>query len=379
MNTLLKIFEDKFPIMVEWCRAKSIKSLFYFSADIRNAGFKITPVDANFFPAGFNLLSENSRKSASEIIKKKYSNKKILLVIENHTRNLHYFENVNALKNILENANNEVKISNLSQESSEIIEIEKIERIKDKIYTQSGYEPDLIVINNDMISEEPKILSGIEQKCIPSINLGWFNRRKENYFKYYDEILSDFCNEFKIDKWLLSAKFESCKNIDFQKRQGIECVAIAVEKLLIQIQKKYDEYNIQQKPYAFVKTSSGSYGIGIISVDNSDEILNMNKKVRNKIHVTKERKIVDNVIIQEGVHTADTYNNHPSEILSYFVLNETIASIYRYNTMSDFKSNLNSKGMNFIDMTSKLQQDKILQIVNKLILIAAEQEALSAN
>lgn len=371
MNTLNKIFERQFSAMIEWCNSRLSGNVFYFSSDIRDAGFKITPVDANFFPAGFNLLTETSSRLSTEIIGEKYTNRKILLVIENHTRNLHYFKNVEVLVNILLEAGNQVRTTNLSQMDVHGLKIERVKRSKNRIVTETGYEPDLILINNDMISGEPEILSGIEQECIPHIKLGWFNRKKEDYFAQHDELLRDFCAEFDIDKWLLSAKLESCQGVDFEKRQGLECVAAAVDKLLAQIQEKYNEYKIQQKPYVFVKTSSGSYGIGVVSVDHPDEILNINKNLRKKMQVTKESKAIDNVIVQEGIQTVSSYNGYPSEILSYFVIDRNIATICRYNTLNDSKNNLNTKGMGFVDMK---HDSKVLQIVNSLALIAAEKE-----
>lgn len=42
---------------------------FYSSIDLRNSGYKIAPVDANLFPAGFNNLSEVSKVIAAKLIK----------------------------------------------------------------------------------------------------------------------------------------------------------------------------------------------------------------------------------------------------------------------------------------------------------------------
>lgn len=54
-----------------WFEAKfnGLTSPFYSSIDLRNSGYKIVPVDANLFPAGFNNLSEESRTMAARLIK----------------------------------------------------------------------------------------------------------------------------------------------------------------------------------------------------------------------------------------------------------------------------------------------------------------------
>ncbi|WCR54154.1 MAG: hypothetical protein PG981_001176 [Wolbachia endosymbiont of Ctenocephalides orientis wCori] len=53
-------FEEKFSSLV---------LPFYSSIDFRNSGYKIAPVDANLFPAGFNNLNEESRKIAAALVK----------------------------------------------------------------------------------------------------------------------------------------------------------------------------------------------------------------------------------------------------------------------------------------------------------------------
>ena len=44
-----------------WFRNQWLKypAPFYSSIDIRNSGFKISPVDTNLFPAGFNNLNKD--------------------------------------------------------------------------------------------------------------------------------------------------------------------------------------------------------------------------------------------------------------------------------------------------------------------------------
>ncbi|HEY0674588.1 MAG TPA: glutamate--cysteine ligase, partial [Immundisolibacter sp.] len=65
----------------------------YCSVDLRNAGFKLAPVDTNLFPAGFNNLGERflplcvqAMQVALERVCPRTS--RVLLVPENHTRTL---------------------------------------------------------------------------------------------------------------------------------------------------------------------------------------------------------------------------------------------------------------------------------------------------
>ena len=47
------------PDIEAWFRAEWLKTTppFYSSVDLRNAGFKLAPVDTNLFPGGFNNLN----------------------------------------------------------------------------------------------------------------------------------------------------------------------------------------------------------------------------------------------------------------------------------------------------------------------------------
>src|SRR4051794_12825222 len=76
---------------------------FYCSVDLRNAGFKLAPVDTNLFPGGFNNLSPEmlplAVQAAMAPIEKICPEARNLLVIpENHTRTTFHPAHVLQLK-----------------------------------------------------------------------------------------------------------------------------------------------------------------------------------------------------------------------------------------------------------------------------------------
>src|SRR5689334_21342761 len=78
----------------EWFKAqwKITPAPVYGSVDLRNAGFKLAPVDMNLFPAGFNNLNAEffplSVAAARQAITLASPHaKKILVLTESHTRN----------------------------------------------------------------------------------------------------------------------------------------------------------------------------------------------------------------------------------------------------------------------------------------------------
>ncbi len=69
-------------------------------SDLRNARFKLAPVDTNLFPGGFNNLSQEvlplAVQAAMASIEKMIcpDAKNLLVIPERHTRNAYYLENV---------------------------------------------------------------------------------------------------------------------------------------------------------------------------------------------------------------------------------------------------------------------------------------------
>src|ERR1700757_1965198 len=93
---------------------------FYCSVDLRNAGFKLAPVDTNLFPGAFNNLPLEvlplAVQAAMASIEKICPDAKNLLVIpERHTRNAFYLENVARLAAIMRQAGLNVRFGTLDE------------------------------------------------------------------------------------------------------------------------------------------------------------------------------------------------------------------------------------------------------------------------
>src|SRR5213596_356569 len=91
---------------------------FYCSVDLRNAGFKLAPVDTNLFPGGFNNLNPAFLPLCVQAIQTAVERvcpdaRGVLLVPENHTRNAFYFKNVETLQRIVRQAGMRVRLGSL--------------------------------------------------------------------------------------------------------------------------------------------------------------------------------------------------------------------------------------------------------------------------
>src|SRR5579862_2497828 len=125
-------FLSRREIIKKWFQAEwqHTSPPVYGSVDLRNAGFKLAPIDMNLFPAGFNNLNPDFFSLSVQAAEKALHRlsptaKKILVIPESHTRNLYYWANVATLQKILENAGFEVRLGILSDEikAQQIIEL----------------------------------------------------------------------------------------------------------------------------------------------------------------------------------------------------------------------------------------------------------------
>jgi glutamate--cysteine ligase len=335
---------------------------FYSSVDLRNSGFKIAPVDTNLYPGGFNNLSRDmlplAVQAAQAAIEKYCADaKNLLLIPENHTRNLFYLQNVARLQAILRQTGLNVRLGSLNPEitaptdftlpDGTALTVEPLVR-RDGRLGLADFDPCAILLNNDLSSGIPDILKGLDsQVLLPPLHAGWAVRRKSNHFAAYDRVAEKFAAEIGIDPWLINPFFGVCGSINFHERTGEECLRSSVESIIPRIRAKYAEYGIKDEPFVIVKADAGTYGMGIMSVTSPDEVVGLNRKQRNKMSVVKEGLEVSEVIIQEGVHTIEKVSGASAEPVVYMVDRFVVGSFYRVNTLRSATENLNAPGAHF--------------------------------
>ena len=358
---------DSTPQIERWFRLEWQEHTppFYCSVDLRNAGFKLAPVDTNLFPGGFNNLSEDvlplAVQAAQAAIEKYCPDaRNLLLVPENHTRNAFYLRNVQRLVAILRQTGLNVRLGTLNPEISEptplalpdgsSLLVEPLVRQGRRVMVD-GFDPCSVLLNNDLSSGLPEILADLhEQILLPPLHAGWAVRRKTHHFAAYADVAKRFARMLDIDPWLINPYFAACGAVDFHERTGEECLAANVDSLLKQIRAKYREYGIDETPFVIVKADAGTYGMGIMSVKDAAEVRNLNRKQRNKMAVVKEGLQVHDVILQEGVHTFETIEDKVAEPVVYMVDRYVVGGFYRVHGERGKDENLNAPGMHFVPL-----------------------------
>jgi glutamate--cysteine ligase len=409
-QNLERLMLDNQALIESWFRNawRETQTPFYASVDLRNAGYKIAPVDTNLFPAGFNNLNPAFEALCIQAIQMAVEHinqpvDKILIIPENHTRNLFYLENIASLQSMIEKAGFETRIGSLMTdidslvkidlESSKTVVLEPIQRNQDRVVI-GDFNPDLILLNNDLATGKPEILNNIEQPITPPMSLGWSSRLKSNHFSFYQQVAQEFAALIDMDPWLIDPMFRNCGKVDFMKREGVECLTKNVESLLTAIKIKYAEHDIKCEPFVMVKADAGTYGMGVMTIKSPDEISELNRKERTKMATTKEGQKVTQVIIQEGVYTHETWGNEETaaEPVVYMLDHQVVGGFYRVHDKRSTSQNLNAPGMRFEPLafddcciTPEPEQDTDCRqnrfytygVIARLALLAAAREIVS--
>ncbi|MCK4608121.1 MAG: glutamate--cysteine ligase [Gammaproteobacteria bacterium] len=348
-----------------WLREKwqNLAAPFYCSVDLRNAGFKVAPVDTNLFPAGFNNLNSDFMPLCIQAVQATMAElypgiKQILLVPENHTRNQFYLENLAALQEILVKAGFATRVgsllpdltapSELALPSGRQLLLEPLVREGDRV-SVADFSPCLLLLNNDLSGGIPEILTNLQQAIVPAPHLGWFKRLKSEHFSHYQTVSTEFAEALGLDPWLINPIFRNCGEMDFLKQHGLEGLQDKVTDLLASIRGKYREYKIEQKPFVMVKADAGTYGMAVMMVQDAKELAELNRKQRTHMAASKNSQSVNKVIIQEGVYTFETWGEAEAaaEPVVYMLGKHVVGGFYRVHSRRGINENLNAPGMQF--------------------------------
>ena len=367
INELEQRILESMPAIERWFRLEWMEHTppFYSSVDVRNAGFKLAPVDTNLFPGGFNNLTPEmlplAVQAAMAAIEKICPEaKNLLLIPEKHTRNTFYLMNVRRLVQIFHQAGLNVRLGTLDEavkepmrltlpDGDELV-VEPLVRARGRLGLKH-FDPCTILLNNDLSGGIPQVLQGLyEQYLLPPLHAGWAVRRKTRHFQSYEEVAKRFAKLLGMDPWLINPLFGRCDQVDFAESTGLDCVQTQVDALLGKVRRKYKEYGIAEKPFAIVKADNGTYGMGIMTVRDAKELADINRRTRNKMSVVKEGQAVSEVIIQEGVPTYERINDAVAEPVVYMIDRYVVGGFYRIHAERGIDENLNAPGSSFVPL-----------------------------
>lgn len=357
------LLESKRSEITAWMTKKrsEVPIPIYGSVDIRDAGWKICVVDANHFPAGFNNISEEDKPSLAKLLKthiqREFKDSDwVHLYPESHTRNKGYVENLIALKNLLEIAGFRCTVGSVDFEDlghlngiSGPLKLEQVERKEtngEDIFLIGGQQPDLILLNNDLTDG---LVEGLENQMVsPPPSMGWHRRRKSQHYEVLREYVEEISQMLDIDSWHLMPEWFVSKNKCLDKQECRIELAAEVNKFLANLRMKYQSLGIDREPVVFIKNDRGTYGLGIMTVRNGEELLELSNRKMKKLMYSKGGVDVENFLIQEGIPTVlENKQGAPVEPVVYLVDGQAASWFYRINSKKSDIENLNSPSAQF--------------------------------
>lgn len=358
INELEQRVLDSMPAIERWFRLEWMEHTppFYCAVDIRNAGFKLAPVDTNLFPSGWNNLTPEmlplAVQAAMAAIEKICPEARNLLVVPaGQTRSTFYLANVLQLKRIFHQTGLNVRFGSLSPDikepttydlpTGESITIEPLMR-SDRRLGLKDFDPCTILLNNELSAGVPGILEELhEQYLLPPLHASASVRRKSQHFQVYEEICKRFAKLLGIDPWLINPMFSRCGPVG---STGREALSAQVDALLTKIRRKYKEYGINEKPFVVVKADGQADGLGIVTVRDVKDLESLS------LPAVPEGLPPPEVIVQEGVLTNERVNEAVAEPVVYLMDRYVVGGFYRIHAERGVDESLNTPGASFVPL-----------------------------
>jgi glutamate--cysteine ligase len=367
INELEQRVLDSMPAIERWFRLEWMEHTppFYSSVDVRNAGFKLAPVDTNLFPHGWNHLTPEMlplavQAAMASIEKICPEARNLLLIPENNASSSSYLASLAQLRRVFHMAGLNVRIGSidpaikktttLALPNGDSVTLEPVIRGKRRLGVKD-FDPCTILLNNDLNAGVPGILEDIhEQYLLPPLHAGWTTRRKSKHFKCYEEVAKRMGKLLGVDSWLINPMFDKCGEVNLAEAAGMECLSTHVDALLAKIRRKYKEYGIKEKPFVVVKADNGTHGMGIVTVRDASDLAALHLRAQSAASERADAPLSHDLLIQEGVLTKERMNDAVAEPVVYMMDRYVVGGFYRIHANRGADENLNAPGSSYVPL-----------------------------
>jgi glutamate--cysteine ligase len=366
INELEARILESMPAIERWFRLEWMEHTppFYTSADLRNAGFKLAPVETGLYPDTFNNLAPEmlplAVQAAMAAIEKICPEAKNLLLIPDTTvSNSFYLQSLQRLMEVFTQAGLNVRLGSLDEsltapkqvalpDGGELL-LEPLVRTRGRLGLKH-FDPCTILVNNDLSRGQPAVLEGLhEQYLLPPLHAGWPLRRKSRHFQSYEEVAKKFSKLLGMDPWLITPMHAQCGMVDFDSAAGMDCVKTNADALLTKIRRKYKDYGINEKPFVVVKADNAN-GAGILTVHDVKELDDPQRLARARASMVREGQSLGEVIIQEGVPTFERINDAVAEPVVLMIDRYVVGGFYRVHAERGADESLCAPGSRYLPL-----------------------------
>jgi len=358
INELEQRILESMPVIERWFRLEWMEHtpLFYSSVDVRNAGFKLAPVDTDLHPGGWHNLTPQmlplAVQAAMAAIEKICPEaKNLLLIPENQVRNSFYASNLAQLQRVFNMAGLNVRVGCISPDISdtftvplpdgEVLTVEPVIRGKKRLGLKD-FDPCTILLNNALSSGVPGVLEDLhEQYLLPPLHASGSVRRKSNHLKAYEEVAKRFAKLLGMDPWLITPAHAVCTGVNLAQGLGLEVVQAQVEAVLAKTRRKYKEYGIQEKAFVVLKSDGHSGGGLPMTLRDGKDLAAL---------LTRPGLPVGDLLVQEGVLTHERINDAVAEPVVYLMDRFVVGGFYRVHAERGVDEHLNAPGAQFVPL-----------------------------
>jgi glutamate--cysteine ligase len=350
---------DTMSAIERWFRMEWMEHTppFYGSVDVRNAGFKLAPVDTDFFPCGWNNLTPAMlplavQASLSAVEKTCPEARNLLIVPDNHVPNSFYLSNLVQLRRIFEMAGLNVRFGSISPglkksttlqvPGGDSVVFEPVLRERGRIGVKD-FDPCTILLNTDLVSGIPGILEDLQsQYLLPPLHASWAVRRKSRHFSCYDEAAKRFAKLIGVDPWLINPEFELCGELDLATPDGVAALRAKVEAMLVKTRRKYKEYGIKERPFVVVKRDDQHSGMGLMTLRDGKDLAAQATLL--------PAKGPQALVVQEGVLTLERINDAVAEPVVYMLDRFVVGGFYRVHAQHGSDELLSAPGSSYVPL-----------------------------
>ena len=205
-------------------------------------------------------------------------------------------------------------------------------------------------MNNDLSTGIPEELKDVNTPIYPSLQAGWHARLKSHHFVHTNDLMRDFATIVNLDPWMLTCHHTALDDINVNQAQNREQLADAAADLFRRIQLKYDEHGITEKPFVFLKADSGTYGMGVMAIEDPAQIVRLSSRQRSKLYKGKGGQVISRYLLQEGVPSVHKVCGQVGEVCVYQIANQFVGGFYRVHGERSARESLNARGMEFATM-----------------------------
>lgn len=327
INELEQRVIDSMPATERWFRLEWMEHTppIYSAVRLRNAGFKIAPINADLFPGGWDRLTPEmlplAVQAAMAAIEKICPEARNLLIVpdgQNHSPQ--YLRNLVQLQRVFHMAGLNVRVGSISPEikkttvidlpDGENIAVEPVLRERGRLGLKN-FDPCTILLNNHLSAGAPGILEELHgQYLLPPLHAGSSVRRRSNHCRSYEEVSKRFGKLLGIDPWLIQPMFS---RVDLGGASvGIDALQASTDALLGKIRRKYKEYGIQEKPFVLVRADNSASGMEVTAVRDA-------KELEAWMELPKLQSSSVSVLVQEGVLAQERIEQAVAEPMVYML------------------------------------------------------------